>query len=92
MILYKEGRLKRAVDALSRRGEETVEFVALSRPTWPAWSEVQTSLSTDPVLGKIKTDLEAGRISTLTMSSSMALSFIKVGLSSHPNLTGFPNC
>ncbi|KAG6392214.1 hypothetical protein SASPL_146425 [Salvia splendens] len=43
--------------------ETTLELSAVSRPTWPEWSTVQSTISTDPALAKIKTDLEAGPLS-----------------------------
>ncbi|KAL1544617.1 hypothetical protein AAHA92_21443 [Salvia divinorum] len=59
-IVYKDGKLNRAADALSRRDEDSLELSALSRPTWPDWSEIQEPFSTDPRLSKIKAALQAG--------------------------------
>lgn len=60
-IIYKEGRLNRAADALSRRDEETLELSAISIPSWSEWSTIQATLSSDPSLSKIKSALEAGQ-------------------------------
>ena len=59
-IVYKEGRLNRAADALSRRDNEQMELTALSRPIWADWSAAQSSVASDPQLQKIKTALEEG--------------------------------
>ncbi|KAG6402579.1 hypothetical protein SASPL_134776 [Salvia splendens] len=39
-IVYKEGKLNRAADALSRRDKEALELSAISIPSWPEWSIV----------------------------------------------------
>ncbi|XP_047979196.1 uncharacterized protein LOC125221113 [Salvia hispanica] len=63
-IVYKEGRLNKAADALSRRDKALLELSAVSRATWPEWTSVQSSIAADPTLAKIKTELEAGRPSS----------------------------
>ena len=63
-MVYKEGRLNRAADALSRRDDDAIELSVVSRPIRVDWSMAQASIDSDASLGKIKAALEAGEPST----------------------------
>lgn len=58
-VVYKEGGLNRAADALSRRDEE-VELAAVSVPSWVDWERLQAETRADPELAVIITTLEWG--------------------------------
>lgn len=48
-IVYKEGSLNKAADALSRRNEEG-ELAAISVPTWIDWTQVRAAIEADSEL------------------------------------------
>lgn len=58
-IIYKEGGLNRAVDALTRRDEE-VELATVSIPSWVDWGRLQEEVRADPELAVIITTLDRG--------------------------------
>ncbi|KZV29107.1 hypothetical protein F511_06602 [Dorcoceras hygrometricum] len=62
-IKYKAESLNKAADALSRRGDTTLNSISsISIPQWDSIDEIKEAVQKDPVLSKIITRLNKGEL------------------------------